>query len=80
MIEFIPAEKQPETVPSFKDVKINQFFINSGGSLCQKRSFNTYSLIADSSGTPYSDWIGPIGDYNYPIRKILPTIAQIKFE
>lgn len=76
-MKFILAEKQ-ETKLSLKDVKINQFFVNSCGSLCQKITDTSYSIVALSNGEPHSDYFSE-QSINTLIKKVLPKVVKIEF-
>lgn len=77
MIKFI-QEKETSKELTLADVEDNQFFINGGGSFCQKTHFDLYHIIATHNGTPFSVMCdnrrgGEI------IQKILPLVTKIEF-
>lgn len=76
MIQFIVEEKK-DTTPLYKDVKQNQFFISSMGSLCQKINEEDYVRIADAEKKPNCSTF--IASADMTIRKILPETIEIKF-
>jgi hypothetical protein len=80
MIEFIQTQQIEKKQPSFQEIATNQFFVDERGKLCQKRAYNSYSIMANESGEPFCDWVGPMRSSDFPVRKILPLVSQIKFE
>ena len=76
-MKFILAEEQA-TIPSLKDVEIDQFFVNKYGSLCQKITNTSYSVIALSNGEPHSDYFSE-QSINMVIKKVLPKVLKIEF-
>jgi hypothetical protein len=76
-MKFIIAEEQA-TKPSLKDVETNQFFINTCGSLCQKITHSSYSVVALSNGEPYGDYFSE-QSINTLIKKVLPKVFKIEF-
>jgi hypothetical protein len=79
MIKFHYENETEESQLMFKDVKDNQFFISTGGSFCQKRSANSYSVIARDKGIPYSLHLCDV-NFFMPIRRILPHVTKITWE
>lgn len=77
MIEFI-VERSSETVLTFSDVKEDQFFVSEPGYLCQKRDKDSYNIIADAEGKPYSRQIEKV-ESERVINKILPKVSKIEF-
>ena len=75
-MKFILAEEQAKK-PSLKDVEINQFFVNSCGSLCQKITHSTYSIITKEDGEPHSGYFSEQSDTL--IKKVLPKVLKIEF-
>ena len=76
-MKFILAEEQA-TKPSLKDVETNQFFVNTCGSLCQKITDTSYSVVANEDGKPYGDYFSG-QSINTLIKKVLPKVFKIEF-
>lgn len=76
-MKFILAEEQAKK-PSLKDVETNQFFVDAYGSLCQKITATSYSVIALLSGEPLSEYY-PEQSINTVIKKVLPKVLKIEF-
>ena len=76
-MQIIYKEKQQKKLV-FGDVKNNQFFVNTDGRLCQKCNNDSYHIIADKFGVPYS---GRTLDAscNTIITRILPEVEKIEF-
>lgn len=77
-MKFIYAEQVKEKKPTFKDVEINQFFVDHDGCLCQKTNNPSFVVIANPDGTPYSTWITGICP-SREIKKIIPLVEKIEF-
>lgn len=77
-MKFIFAPQPSTRQPTFADVGINQFFVNSRGLLCHKSTGSSYNIIADSVGSPYSDFVANVGE-DAIISRILPKVAKIEF-
>ena len=71
--------KNPPEQFTFGMVEHNQFFINNAGQLCQKRSSESCSIIADATGVPMSSWQTDL-HFDIPIQKVIPQIERIEFE
>ena len=78
MIKFVYAE-QPFTQLLFRDVQNHQFFINNGGSLCQKTSPTRYIIIATETGEPCSRVVDIVQDTDTILKK-LPEVKTIQFD
>jgi hypothetical protein len=74
----ITTEKETKKQLTFKDVTENQFFVNFDGFLCQKTNYDTYAMIASSSGKPVSHVIYDVA-YDQKIKKIFPKVIKIEF-
>ncbi len=74
----IILEQTAETVPTFDEVDVNQFFVDKSGELCQKTTSVSFTVIADSDGKPYSDYHSGIAPAR-SIKKILPKVLKIEF-
>ena len=77
-MKFIYAEKTKEKIPTFGDVKTNQFFVDCDGYLCQKTSGSSFSVVADPGGTPYSTHLTNIFSTR-EIERIIPLVQKIEF-
>jgi hypothetical protein len=77
-MKFILEENQETKLPSLKDVEENQFFVCSCGSLCQKTTNSSYSVVALSNGGPHGDYYSG-QSINLRINKILPKVVKIEF-
>jgi hypothetical protein len=75
MIKFNFLEKKD--VLTFEDVEEDQFFINQIGELCQKTDVDSYSVVADENGRPYSWNRKCCPEEN--ISKIFPFVTKIEF-
>lgn len=78
MIRFIQANPSHQKRPTFGDVKFNQFFVDEDGYLCQKHASDTYIVIADKNGEPYSYLYETVNE-DQEIIRILPIIKKIEF-
>lgn len=74
-IKFVQQENKK---PTFGDVKVNQFFINLNGCLCQKVHSSSYICIASHEGDPYADYYTSQDD-SIEINKVLPEVERIEF-
>jgi hypothetical protein len=77
MFKFItePEEKKELT---FADVKLNQFFVDGHGYLCQKTTQSRYNYIATPDGEPYSHYASSILS-SMRILRICPIVKKIEF-
>jgi hypothetical protein len=71
-------EEDQSTLPVFGDVKLEQFFVNCCGCLCQKYSSNSYNIITDSNGGLTSGRVDDMESEDV-ISRILPEIKKIEF-
>jgi len=62
----------------FADVKIEQFFVDKHGFLCQKYSCDAYNLVADQDGVLKSGRFDEICRHDI-INSVLPEISRIEF-
>ena len=63
---------------TFSDVEDNQFFVDRNGYFCQKTYSDSYVMIADHDGNPYSYFFDDVLE-DSPINKVLPRVTKIKF-
>jgi hypothetical protein len=77
MIKFITQEPEVKT-PTFRDVEINQFFVNGEHCLCQKVTKTSFNFVAKMSGVPYADHVRDASETTR-ILKILPHVKKIEF-
>ena len=79
MIKFIEAKEpvKPKE-PTFKDVKVDQFFINIDHCLVQKVDVGLGHTIARADGTLFADRFSC--DPDERIIKVLDKIAKIEFQ
>ena len=75
-IIFKPQEEIE--LPHFGDVKINQFFVNISGSLCQKYCSDSYNVITASDGCVCSGRVDGLAP-TVLIHRILPAISIIEY-
>lgn len=78
MIKFITENQEEAKVLTFGQVEIDQFFVDSGGWLCQKVGVSSFNTIADDGGNPAADYYKNIAT-DKVIQKIFPIITKIKF-
>ncbi len=78
MITF-EFEKSKVNKPSFKDVTVNQFFVDVDGRLSQKMTSNSYAVLALPNGVPFSTHEVAV-DKDKPIIKLLPHVFKISFQ
>jgi hypothetical protein len=64
--------------PVFGDVKVNQFFVDCYGYLCQKHSSDSYNVITDANGRLVSERVDAMEDEDV-IDRILPEVLKIEF-
>lgn len=64
--------------PVFGEVKVNQFFVNLLGDLCQKHHEDSYNIVADSDGHLKSERINGVS-HNNTIKHIIPEVEKIEF-
>lgn len=62
----------------FGDVKIDQFFVNNLGHLCQKYCCDSYNIITDANGALNSGRVDDISR-NMIIKRVLPEVLKIEF-
>jgi hypothetical protein len=78
MIKFIVAEEKQEKQLTLRDVKEDQFFVDSEGRLSQKVGENSFNTIADYDGEPLACetyfW-----NSDMLIKRILPKVKRIEF-
>lgn len=77
-MKFILTENPETKTLTFKDVEINQFFVNNLGYLCQKRTSTSFTVLTDELGRPYCDSFMSVLE-NTPIKKLLPKVRKIEF-
>lgn len=56
--------------PTFKNVKVNNFFINQWGQVCQKYNDTSYNTICNVDGENFSDRFDSVSPME-PIMSIL---------
>ncbi len=78
MIKFIVAEEKQEKKLTLRDVKEDQFFVDSDGRLCQKVCDEGYNSIADYSGEPVACETN-FCNSDTPIKRVLPKVTRIEF-
>ncbi len=76
-MKFI-LEENPQKQLSLKDVEENQFFVNYYGSLCQKTTKTSFSVIAGREGAPLGGHFADVSE-DLLIAKILPRVTKIEF-
>jgi len=76
-MQIIYKENQQKKLV-FGDVKDGQFFVNTHGHLCQKYHNDSYHIIADENGVPYSGRIIDVSR-NTTVTRILPEVEKIEF-
>jgi hypothetical protein len=64
--------------PTFADVKINQFFVNIPGNLCQKYCSDSYNIITTSNGYVCGGRVDNLHP-NSLISRILPEVSMIEY-
>lgn len=62
----------------FGDVKIDQFFVNTSGYLCQKYCRDSYNIITNANGELNSARVDDISP-NIIINRVLPEVLKIEF-
>lgn len=77
MIKFIVAEEKQEKQLTLRDVKENQFFVDSEGRLCQKVGADCYNTITDGMGIPFAYEV--FCKSNCLIERILSEVKRIEF-
>lgn len=77
MIKFITEQEEKKEL-TFDDVKLNQFFVDGHGYLCQKTNQSRYNFIADPDGKPYSHYASAIMS-SMRVLRILPFVNKIEF-
>ncbi len=77
-MKFIFEEISKPKPLFLKDVEANQFFVNYHGSLCQKTTQTSFSVIAGKDGKPLGYHFANMPE-NTVINKILPKVAKIEF-
>ena len=77
MITF-ETEEDIEFTPVFRNVGIDQLFINDNGYLCQKVDELSYNSIASPNKMPFAAQVGKV-PFSLKITKILPTTTKIYF-
>lgn len=77
MIKFIMKEENKSQL-TFNDVKIDQFFVNESGRLCQKANHTNYNIIANENGKLCAA-TRSMAFPDEPILKIIPEIERIEF-
>ena len=77
MITF-KTEENRELPPVFRNVGIDQLFINDNGYLCQKVDELSYNSIASPNKMPFAAQVGKV-PFSLKITKILPTTTKINF-
>ena len=65
-------------VLTFKDVVVDNFFVNQMGELCQKSDDISYAVIANSVGEPLSYYTYDVKEET-KIKRILPKVKKIEF-
>lgn len=65
-------------VLTFKDVVVDNFFVNQVGELCQKSDDVSYAVIANSLGEPLSYYAYDVAQ-GTKIKRILPKVKKIEF-
>lgn len=74
----ISFKAQPDSTRyTFGDVKNDQFFVSSGGTLCQKVNDKLYNRIAEPGGRPEAHR-GEMDGGTF-IQRILPEVERIEF-
>lgn len=63
---------------TFGDVKIDQFFVNFAGNLCQKYCSDSYNIITNFNGSLNSGRFDDVRS-STPIRCVLPEISRIEY-
>lgn len=66
---------EPEDL-EFKDVEVDQFFIDDSGNLCQKVSSGSYNTLASQDGFPLADHFKDIHPLTR-IKKVFPRVEKI---
>ncbi len=77
MAKFIYEKVESERIPTFREVALEQFFVNHGGCWCQKTSGTVYHTIASEDGVPLADTRS--ADPGTEIRRIDPIVMKIEF-
>ena len=77
-MKFIFKENLSVKQPTFRDVQVNQFFVDISGCLCQKEYNNSYFTITNSEGE-LSCYISDGIDPDMPISRILPEVLKIEY-
>lgn len=77
-MKIILKEEEKTKQPVFADVKIDQFFVNNCGSLCQKYCRDSYNIITSSDGKLCG---GRVDDVSLKTRifRVLPEVLKIEF-
>ena len=76
-MKFILETPEEKTLPTFKDVEVNQFFVTLDGELCQKIGCSSYNMITLRDGTPFADHYRL--SHGFVINRILPKVLKIEF-
>jgi len=77
-MKFIFKENLSVKQPTFRDVQVNQFFVDISGCLCQKEGNFCYFTITNSEGK-LSSLISDYVDPDMPISRILPEVLKIEY-
>lgn len=77
-MKFIFKENPIVKQPTFRDVQVNQFFVDISGCLCQKETDTSCFTMTNSEGE-LSCWYSSTVDPDMPISRILPEVLKIEY-